>query len=210
MTIAVAIVEGDCFTRERFRVAIEQCDTFSVVAAVDSVRDAKVVLASQKMDILLLDLSLPDGSGHDVLHFVNEKSMRIDILVSTNFCDEDNVVSAIALGAVGYLLKDEAPEQVVAALLSITEGGAPISPKIAHCVLRRLREMPELPPTGCLSRSELDVLALVGKGLTNQDVARLLALSPHTVATHIKNIYGKLHICSRAEASREALKLGLI
>ena len=92
----------------------------------------------------------------------------------------------------------------------VVSGGAPISPKIARCILRRLREFPDRPLEEELSRSESDVLALVAKGLTNQEVAQMLGNSPHTVAKHVKNIYGKLHICSRAEAAREALRRGIL
>ena len=210
MTIDVAIVEDDVFTRERFQEAIESHRALSVAAAVGTVREAMDVLQMRTVDVLLLDLGLPDGTGHDVIHFVNRQGIKLDILVSTIFCDEENVVSAIAAGAVGYLLKDEPPDHVASALLHVVSGGAPISPKIARCILRRLREFPDRPLEEELSRSESDVLALVAKGLTNQEVAQMLGNSPHTVAKHVKNIYGKLQICSRAEAAREALRRGIL
>ena len=124
------------------------------------------------------------------------------------FDDRDNVLSAIKAGASGYVLKGCAPRELVEALQSLHAGGSPMSPRIARAVLRELQQLPSEPDP--LSPRERHVLKLVDEGLTYKQIAERLCVSPHTVHSHIKNIYDQMQVRSRSEALAQARSRGLI
>jgi DNA-binding NarL/FixJ family response regulator len=135
-------------------------------------------------------------------------------MVITVFGDESHVVTAIEAGATGYLLKDSPSERIGQAVLELVGGGSPISPAIARHLLKRFR--PANPGTTAavalpgLTDREHEVLALLVKGFTYAEIGDLLSISAHTVTSHVKNLYRKLEVRSRAEAVYEALTLGLV
>ena len=153
-----------------------------------------------------------------------------EVLVISMFGDEDNVLASIEAGALGYIHKDSAPEDVAQTIIDMRAGASPISPMIARRVLAKYRSLEQktppaqpqqpgttaargpqpLPAEGFLSTREQQVLALVARGFSHAEIARLQELSVHTVHTHIKNLYAKLSVHSKTEAIYEATRMGLL
>jgi len=182
---------------------------------------ACALLDATPVDVVLIDLGLPDGHGSRVIRHAVARQPQCDVIVVTMFGDDANVTDCIAAGATGYLLKDAQPQQLVAAILEVRDGGSPISPAIARRILQRMRTgeamatpgpapLANPPATSLLSERETEILRLTAKGLNFREVGEVLAISTHTVHTHVKRIYQKLAVHSRGEAVYEAGQLGLL
>lgn len=163
--------------------------------------------------LALIDLGMPDGSGIDIIRNMNAHHPAILRIVTTIYDDDFHLFEAIAAGAQGYVLKDHHPDTMVQYLHRIDNGEPPLSPAIAQRMLQHFaRFKPQvLDPeaAGSLTPREIDVLRLLGRGLRVAEAARVLGITPHTVAGYVKAIYRKLNISSRAEAAIEATKRGL-
>lgn len=220
--ITVLVVEDDAVTRRALCLAIEKEPSFKLLDALDSVQAALDCLKKQPVDILLVDLGLPDGSGIDVIRFCALTYPKSNIMVITTSSDQDNVLDSIEAGASGYILKDAGRPDIVRSLLDLHAGGSPISPTIARKVLARMRDGKALDTAKVqdieqskeapvfLTKREAAILDLIARGDSYGDVARQLALSVGTVQTHIKNIYDKLSVHSRGAAVYEASRRGLL
>lgn len=164
--------------------------------------------------MLLTDLGLPDGNGIDLILAIRQLKLATEAMVITVFGDERHVFQAIEAGATGYLLKDSDATSIGDAIMQLLEGGSPISPAIARHVLRRVKqhsvESDSPQQSSLLTSRELEVMTLLGKGLTYGEVAQALGMANGTVTTHIKHIYRKLAVRSRGEAVFEAMQLGLL
>lgn len=159
-------------------------------------------------DAALVDLGLPDGRGEMLISNI---SHSVSVLVMTVFADETAVVSALKAGAIGYLLKERHGTDITDAIIDVINGGSPISPTIARYLLKHFAsERDDLVLDNPLTKRETQVLSLVVKGLSYQEIAQHMSLSIHTIGTHIQNIYRKLSVTSRSEAVYEAVQLGLI
>ena len=215
---SVVVVEDDEPTRARLARVVDSHPRLRVVAAAGSCEAARGVLAGAPPDVLLTDLDLPDGSGLELIRLVRARGAGTQSMVITVFGDEQHVVAAIEAGALGYLLKDATAESIGRSILELIEGGSPMSPPVARYLLQRFATTP--PPalvqgagtTGAaeLSPREREVLTYIVKGFSYAEIAQLLGLSTHTVATHVRRIYGKLEVHSRGEAVYEALASGLV
>lgn len=163
-------------------------------------------------DLALIDLSLPDGSGTTVVQALSARFPRCMIVVATLFDDDDHLFPALRAGAQGYLLKDEAPEELVKQLRGINEGHPPLSPSIARRLLSHFRVEPEKPAKEetQLTPREREVLSALARGITIANIGDELGISRYTVGDHVKNIYRKLNITSRAEAALQAKNMGLL
>ena len=159
--------------------------------------------------IALIDLGLPDGSGVQLIERLRGSCLCI---VATVFDDDAHLFPALRAGAEGYVLKDQSPENLAGMLRGIAAGQPPLSPSIARRLLRHFTPLatPDDAPESALTPRETEVLRLSAKGLTRQEVAQLLELSIHTVAGYLKEIYRKLRVSTRAEATLEAARRGLI
>lgn len=229
----VLIVEDDAQMREFFAGSVARNHQLSLLAAVATVAEARACLdhPSQRVDVLLTDLGLPDGSGLDVIRHARRRHPECEALVISMFGDEDNVMASIEAGALGYIHKDTTPEDVAQTILDMKAGASPISPMIARRVLAKYRALQvpqapvvpvpdsgwgDLPPVVPgeekvqLSGREQEVLELIARGFSYAEIARLKAVSVHTVQTHIKNLYSKLAVHSKSEAVYEATRMGLL
>ena len=222
-SINVVIVEDDAVTRKVLSAAIESEPSLQLVGAFDSVRPALKWLESTPVDLLLTDLTLPDGSGIDVIRACVGYWPQCGIMVITMSSDEDSVLACIAAGAGGYVLKEAGRVDIVRALMDLHSGGSPISPLIARKVLARMRDgLPSNPLAAAaaaaaadgervaLTRREAAILNLIARGDSYSDVARELGVSVCTIQTHAKNIYAKLSVHSRGEAVFQAQRRGLL
>lgn len=170
----------------------------------------------QNVDVILMDIQMPEMDGIETTRFVSERYPQIKIIMLTVLDDEESIFQAILAGANGYLLKDENPKMLLESILSIIAGGAPMSAGIALKALRLLRNplKPEhQPATGNkpeLSPREIDVLNQLSKGMDYKQIAENLIISPATVRKHIENIYAKLQVHNKMEAVNLALKHRII
>lgn len=224
--------------REFFAGSVSRCAELQVAASVGTVADAKAWLDddANAVDVLLTDLGLPDGSGLAVIRHAIRLHPHCEPLVISMFGDEDNVLTSIEAGALGYIHKDSTPDDIAQTILDMRAGASPISPMIARRVLskyrsdRRQHSRDQAPVEqasvaiksgadggpeggalrGMLSPREQEVLALIARGFSYAEIARLQGLSVHTVQTHIKNLYGKLSVHSKSEAVFEATRMGLL
>lgn len=166
--------------------------------------------------IVLMDIELPGMSGIEATFQLSENYPEVDVIMFTVFEDDERIFESIKVGASGYLLKDTPIDDVVRSIKEISEGGSPISPSIAKKVMgmvkngNKIIEQEKLENPFDLSAAELKILEHVIEGKTNNQIAEDVFLSPWTIKTHIKNIYKKMHVNSRAAAVRLALKRNVV
>jgi DNA-binding NarL/FixJ family response regulator len=211
--IRVAIIEDDPVMRSLLCDAVDACDDMIVTSTADNVARASGMIEAGGYDVLLCDLGLPDGSGITLIRQEALTGRDTDILVITIFANQNKVLDAIRAGARGYLLKDERIEDCIEAIRNIRRGGSPISPIIARQLLGQITpeaSQPSAPLASPLSEREVEVLNLLSRGFSNSECADILTVSANTIGTHVKNIYRKLEVNSRAEALFEASTQGLL
>lgn len=217
--IRVALVEDDVDFQSAIAAAIAASEDMMLIHASSSRAEGLRALESQPADVLLVDLGLPDGSGIDVIRAAQSRWPDCAVMVSTAFGDELHVMRSIEAGAAGYLLKDSAPASMLDEIRSLHAGGSPISPLIARQILTRFRPSAPAPTPAAapaksesheLSGREREVLDLITKGFTADEIARFLKVSPHTVLTYVRRIYRKLNVNSKAEAIYEARQRGIL
>jgi DNA-binding NarL/FixJ family response regulator len=228
VAISILLVEDDAPTRWRLHDALTAAQ-FEVTSAA-TLAEARAALATPDRPapkVLLTDLQLPDGHGTELIREVRERFPETEIMVVSILGDEESVISAITVGATGYLLKDAFPTDIAATVRELCAGHSPISASIARFIVRRTQGQAQgqaqgythgqtksspLPAlnTAKLTPREIDILWGIAKGFSYADIADHLGLSRQTVPGHIKSIYRKLEVNTRGEAVFEALQQGLI
>lgn len=210
-TINILIADDHAIVRKGLVALIESEPGMELVGeAADGV---EVVQKAQTLrpDVVLLDLMMPRQDGLVAISKIKESNPEIRILVITSFADDDKVFPAIKAGALGYLLKDSSPQQLLQAIYDVYQGQASLHPVIARKLIGELNQPPDLPPTTePLTDREIDVLKLIAQGLSNMDIATELSISERTVRTHITHILDKLHLANRTQAALYAVREGLI
>jgi DNA-binding NarL/FixJ family response regulator len=180
------------------------------VTSAYSLREARDHLAQHPApDLALIDLGLPDGSGIDLIAELNRRSPSTVCVVATIYDGDQHLFPALRAGAQGYLLKEQRWQQLAELLKGIVEGRPPLSPPIARKLLGYFRPAPPS-ASDALTQREAEVLALIAKGVTQAEAAKVLGISTHTVCGYVKEIYRKLNVSSRAEAALTAQKMGLV
>lgn len=181
------------------------------------VQDALVLTTSERFELALLDLGLPDGSGVEVVAALRDQQPETQSVVVTIHDDDEHLFPALQAGAFGYLLKEQPRDLIAEQLKRMSAGEPPLSPSIARRVIAYFaaQAAPKAPaatshPKVVLTERETEVLSLVSKGFTLPEIAEQLFLSRHTIADYVKQIYRKLNVSSRAEAALEAQRMGLI
>ncbi len=205
----IAIVEDNSVTRETLKAIISSEPSVVLTAALATAEEALKCLAECCPEVLLVDLDLPGMHGIELIRRAKTKYPSLEIMVYTIFEDRETVFSAIKAGASGYILKGSSSRELIDSLESLYRGGAPMSPRIARKVINEFHSQftEEVNP---LSQKESQILRYVGQGMTYKELAELLTISPHTVHTHIKNIYEKLQARDRRDALQRARKIGII
>lgn len=212
--ISVVIVEDDAPTRQRIADGLSDATAFSVSQA-GTLAEARQLLARGYPDVLLTDLQLPDGHGMDLIREVRQRGQSTEIMVISILGDEESVISAILLGANGYLLKDALLTDIADTVRDLMRGHSPISASIARFIVKRTQGVKDPATrtdlnTAKLTAREIDILWGIAKGFSYGDIADYLGISRQTVPGYIKNIYRKLEVNTRGEAVFEALQQGLI
>jgi NarL family two-component system response regulator LiaR len=161
-------------------------------------------------DVILMDLVMPEMDGIEATKGIMAQQPEARILVLTSFATDDKVFPAIQAGALGYLLKDSEPAEVVAAIRQVYEGEPSLHPRIARKLMQELSRPLQRPPTTePLTGREVEVLQLVARGMSNQEIAAGLVITEGTVRVHVSSILSKLHLASRTQAALYALREGL-
>ncbi len=190
----------------------------AVIGVANDGPTAVAMVALEQPDIILMDVRMPGMNGVETTRQIKEKYPLIKVLMLTTFDDDDYVVEALKLGAVGYLLKDMPPAELIKAIRTLHEGGVLISPKVAAKVVDRL-----IIPTGKvrnqdpesnslvdeLSNREKEVLRLLAQGFDNREIAARLFIAEQTVKNHVSVIYSKLGVHDRVQALRKADEIGI-
>lgn len=218
--IKVAIVEDHDIFRKRLMELLGFYDELDLIFTADSGESClkyMIELDEDRIpDVILMDIELPGISGIEATFQIKEKQNKTDIIMFTVFEDDERLFESIQVGATGYLLKDTPIDEVVSSLKEVRNGGSPITSSIARKLMgmvskpeRKKSSEADVVPFD-LSPAELRILEQVIDGKSNKEIAEELFLSPWTVKTHIKNIYKKMHVNSRAAAVRLAFKRDIL
>ena len=205
----VSIVEDDVLLRQNLKLLLGGETGISVVSVYGSAEEALAGIKRARPEILLADIGLPGMSGIELIRELKDQMPGLEIMAHTVFDDRETVFSAIKSGASGYILKGSTPRELIDALHTLAKGGSPMSPKIARKVIREFQSE-GVDEQYLLSHRETEIVKEIENGLTYKDIAAKLNISPHTVHTHIKNIYEKLHAKDRQGALVAARKKGII
>jgi DNA-binding NarL/FixJ family response regulator len=207
---SILIVEDVAEVREWLEAVVADAFPGSTVRVAKDRRSALYLSDGDPFDLALIDLNLPDGEGADVIAAIREKQPDALIVVATVMGDDNSIIGALAAGAHGYLLKDTQEALFIRQLRQLNDGLPALSPAIARRIISHFGATATRHDEDAqLTARETEVLGLIGKGLRNSEAARALGLTDHTIASHIKSIYSKLGISSRAEAAIQANRLGL-
>lgn len=211
MKLRIVIVEDNITFIKQIEKHIRRDDKFELVGTATTGSDAIRLIIEKSPDLVLLDLGLPDIQGTEVIRKVREKKVKCNFLVLTVFEEEKAVLSAVRVGAAGYLLKGTPYKKIREALLEIHSGGSVIQPNLARTLLNIFMEQERLKSeVKPLSKREKEILNYIAKGLSNKEVAEVLGLSSTTVRTHLEHIYEKLNVTNRVEAVTEGIRQGII
>jgi NarL family two-component system response regulator LiaR len=208
--IRVLVADDHAIVRAGIRALLKTEPDMEVVGEAKDGVEAVLKARSLQPDVLLLDLVMPRQDGIETIRQIKHEDSETRVLVLTSFAEDEKVFPAIKAGAIGYLLKDTSPQELVEAIREVQRGESPLDPAIARRVIRELKDPPDLPPTpDPLTEREVDVLRLVAQGLSNQEIADELVISEKTVRGHVSCILGKLHLANRTQAALHALREGL-
>ena len=205
----IIIVEDNELLRNNLTLLLGGEHDIMVTRSFGSSEDAIDGLRDIDFDLLLVDIGLPGLSGIELIRRVKERNPEIDILAHTVFDDRDTIYKAIRAGASGYILKGATPRELVEAIRNLVEGGAPMSPRIARAIIHDMQEKSG-EEQYILTARETEIIRRLESGYTYNEAADELNISSHTVHTHIKHIYEKLHAKDRKDALIKARKKGII
>lgn len=210
--IRILITDDQAIVRKGIRALLATEPDIEVVGEAENGLEAVDQMEQLQPDVVLMDLMMPEMDGIEAIQRITTVKSKARILVLTSFATDDKVFPAIKAGALGYLLKDSSPEELVQAIRQVHRGESSLHPTIARKVLQELSRPPapqEQRTEAPLTEREVEVLRLVARGLNNQLIANQLVISEATVRTHVSNILSKLHLASRTQAALYALQQGL-
>jgi len=208
--ISVLIADDHAIVRKGIRALLSTEADIQVIGEASDGAEAIAQTQALNPDVILMDLVMPKLDGIEATRQITANQPRARILVLTSFAADDKVFPAIKAGALGYLLKDSSPDELVQAIHQVHRGEPSLEPSIARKVLTELSQPPKTPlTTEPLTEREVGVLRLVAQGQSNREIAEQLVITEMTVRTHVSNILSKLHLASRTQAALYALREGL-
>jgi NarL family two-component system response regulator LiaR len=208
--IRVLIAEDHAIVRKGIRALLTIEPDIEVVGEAQDGNQAITETHRLRPDVILMDLVMPQADGIAAIRHIMACQPETRILVLTSFATDDKIFPAIKAGALGYLLKDSSPHDLVQAIHQVHRGESSLHPLVARKLLQELSHpLAQSASPDPLTERELQVLQLVAQGQSNQEIANQLMISEATVRTHVSNILGKLHLASRTQAALYALRKGL-
>lgn len=205
------LIEDNAHFRRTMQWLVNRTSGMKCTYAFESCEEALVKLESEvKPELILLDINLPGMNGIQGIEKIKFLSPDTHIVILTVYDDNEKVFDALCAGASGYLLKDSSPEKIIAGIEEALAGGAPMSMKIAHKVLEIFSQLKPKKSNYGLTSREKELLQLMTTGMTRQQIADKLFISFHTVTTHLKNIYSKLHVNSKSGAVSKVYKENIL
>ena len=203
--IHVILADDHALVLDGLKLHLADTDDIKVVAAVDNGADLLAAVEIHRPEVVVMDLYMPGMDGFTVLEHIRRRPLPVRVLVLTALADGESLQRVIELEADGIILKTEPPRQTVEAIRQVAAGQVVYPRAVHNWLLRRASRQQAGHPTGpsdALSDREQDVLELIARGKTNQEIAAKLILSPNTVKYHLQNIYRKLQVSNRTEAAR--------
>jgi len=208
--IRVLITDDHPVVRKGMAALLATKEDIEVVGEAINGKEAIERVKELNPDVILMDLVMPEMDGVQAIKQIVGEFPNTKILVMTSFATDDMVFPAIKSGALGYLLKDSTPEELIGAIRQVYQGEPSLHPKIARKVLNEISNpTTNTPSEDPLTERELGVLKSIAKGMSNQEIGLALSISETTVRTHVSRILSKLHLASRTQAALYALKEGL-
>ncbi len=207
--IQILIADDHPVVRQGLKALIGVQSGMEVIGEAVDGQDAVAKARLLAPDVILLDLVMPLKDGVEAITEIKRENPQARILVLTSFGDDEKIFAAIEAGALGFLLKETPPDQLVAGIREVYEGRSSLDAKAVRAVVGKLQR-PSEDPIGGLSKREKEVLALIGEGLSNQEIAGRLFVQEHTAAKHVSRILGKLNLANRTQAALLAVRRGLV
>ena len=208
-TIRILIADDHELVRQGLAALLSVKPGVEVVGQAENGVEAVELANALKPDIILMDLLMPRKNGIESTREIKADNPDACILIITSFAEDENVYQAIKSGALGYLLKDSSPQELMQAIHDVFNGRMSLHPNIALKLIEELNRPTEKPTIEePLTEREVEVLKLVAKGGSNQEIAEKLIVSERTVGAHVSNILGKLHLANRTQAALYALRKG--
>jgi DNA-binding NarL/FixJ family response regulator len=206
--ITVSIFDDSIERLDSLKILINWSEGMQCVHTFNNCNNVLIDVEIANPDVILMDIDMPGINGIEAVKIIKEKYPHIPILMQTVFDDNERVFASICAGAAGYILKKSSPPQIIQAIQDVYEGGAAMSSSVAKQVLKAFQTQMILhtPTNFYLSDREKEILGHLVKGLSHKMIAAQCYISVHTVNTHIKNIYEKLHVRSVSEAVAKAIK----
>jgi len=207
MTTTIAIIEDKSAICDELQRILAKDPECQCVAVCRNLQTAMKKIPPLAPDLIIMDINLPDGSGVDATAKLKQVLPQTLIMMYTVYEESEQIFRALEAGASGYLLKRSTPESLLRAVREIREGGVPMTGDVAQKVIQSFRrKQPQSKEADQLTRREEEILELLSKGHRSKEIADQLSISYLTVATHLRNIYSKLHVQSRTEAVLKYLK----
>jgi NarL family two-component system response regulator LiaR len=204
------IVDDHTIVRKGIRALLTESGDFEIVAEATNGQEAVQRAAETQPDVILMDLLMPGMDGIEATRQITSRQPETRLLVLTSFAADNKLFPAIKAGALGYLLKDSSPEELLRAIRQVHRGEPALHPTIARKLLQEIAHPADVKPAPeALTARELAVLRLIAQGLSNQEIADELVVSEATVRAHVSRILGKLHLASRTQAALYAVREGL-
>ncbi|HVM70426.1 MAG TPA: response regulator transcription factor [Anaerolineales bacterium] len=208
--IRVLIVDDHEIVRKGIRALLATKRDIQVAGEARDGAEAVTQAQALQPDVILMDLMMPRLNGIEATRQITAGQPGVRVLVLTSFAADEQVFPAIKAGALGYLLKDSGPQELIQAIRQVFRGEPSLDPAVARKVLSELSAPPQKPLTpDPLTTRELEILRLVAQGKSNKEIAGNLVIADETVHTHVSNILNKLHLASRTQAALYALKEGI-
>ncbi|MDI6693757.1 MAG: response regulator transcription factor [Anaerolineales bacterium] len=208
--IRVLVVDDHPVVRRGIRSLLAEEEGLEVVGEAANGKEALEQVEKLHPDVILMDLVMPEMSGVEAIQRITADHPEARILVMTSFAADDKVFPSIKAGALGYLLKDSDPEDLLRMIRQVYRGELSIHPTIARKVIQELNRPAQEPLTPSpLTEREVEILQLLAQGVENKEIARRLVLREATVRTHVSNILSKLHLANRVQATLYALRKGI-
>jgi DNA-binding NarL/FixJ family response regulator len=201
MKTTVAIIEDNAGIGEELKHVLAEATDISCLCVCRNLKTALRQVPALTPDVLIMDINLPDGSGIDGTSHLKRLMPEMQIVMYTVHEDADQICRALEAGASGYLLKSTEPAELLRAIREVRQGGVPMTGEVARKVIQSFRrERSVRPAVDPLTKREEEVLDLLAKGFSSGEIAQQLNIGLETVNSHLKHIYGKLHVRSRTEA----------